>query len=140
MSSAQCYLLDHHRQARCYNIITIECKEYSKSSSVLVYLRKSGLSWIIGVTTPLAVAIAWDGIATEQERKSKSVFNIVDLPSGVCVDPGVAWTNTASQGGHKFILFRILQSNQPSCASDRGTTVDGSYGSPIASTGIKATY
>lgn len=69
----------------------------------------------------MAVAIA---LATEEERKLKSIFNIIDLSSSVCVDPGVAWINTASQGGHNFILLRILQSNQLSCACDPGTTVD----------------
>ena len=107
---------------------------------MLVHLRKSGHYWIIRITAPLAVTIAWDRITTEKERKSKSIFNIIDLSSSVCVDPGIAWTNTASQGGHKFILFRILQSNQLSCACDPGTTVDGSYGGPIAGTGTKVTY
>ena len=102
--------------------------------------RESGLCGIIRATTPLAVTVAWDGIATEEERKSKSVFNIVDLPGGVCVDPGVARTNTASQTGHKFILLRILQSNQLRSTCDPGTTVDGSYGSPIASTDIKVAH
>ena len=64
--------------------------------SWVVHLHKSGLRWIIGATAPLAVAIAWDRKATEEKRKSKSIFNIIDLSSSVCIDPGVAWTNTAS--------------------------------------------
>lgn len=107
---------------------------------MLVHLLKSGLSWIIRITAPLAIAIAWDGNATEEERKPESILNITDLPSSAYVNPGAAWANTASQSGHKLIRLRILQSDQLSCAGDPGTTVDGSYGDPVASASIKVAY